>query len=77
MPIVAHTVRWSQLVWIGKLAINNVPFIGANHRMIRCRDFVVRELITPRIHRMAIDRTTVCNEVLESRSAASKHTDMG
>ena len=61
--------------WIHKLSAGNVLFIGANHRMIRCRDFVVKELSTPRMHRITMDRTTVCNADLGSRLVASQTTD--
>jgi hypothetical protein len=39
--------------------------IGANHKMIRCRDFVVREHINPRTHSIAIDTKTVSSAVLK------------
>lgn len=58
---------------------SGVLFIGANQRIIRCRVFVVNELITPRIHKRTIDNITVCSAVLKPVSRAQmgkyrKHT---
>ena len=44
----------------------NILFIGANQKMIRCKVFVVKELITPRTHRRMIDKMTVSSAVLNS-----------
>jgi hypothetical protein len=44
----------------------NALLIGANHKMIRCKDFVVREHITPSTHSSAIDTKTVSSAVLKA-----------
>lgn len=65
MPIVAETgeseVCMCLIQWLG-----NILFIGANQKMIRCKVFVVKELITPRMHRRTIDKMTVSSADLNS-----------
>lgn len=64
MPIVAETGRVRSSYIYVQWLFGNILFIGANQKMIRCKVFVVKELITPRMHRRTIDKMTVSRAVL-------------